>query len=218
MSRLLPILVVAPLLLGYGLIEGRWTNRWNPPAALQAAADRLQGFPMALGEWSGQAVELSERELAVGQIKGYAYRRYVHPPTGKVIAVLLVCGRPGPISAHTPDVCFAGSGYGMIAEPVRLATSAGPADPAGELWTANFCKEDGPLPDPLFVAWGWNVTGGWEAPANPRLRFARYPMLFKLYVVQHLASLSEPDAKETYQEFMSLLLPELQRRLFSPPL
>ena len=93
----------------------------------------------------------TRRTMARAGIKGCVYRRYRNPRTGESVSVLLVCGRGGPISVHTPDVCYAGAGYRPTARsepkevdlgdgpkrhvqgrPVRASPAACP-DPAGDL-------------------------------------------------------------------------------------
>jgi hypothetical protein len=208
-SRLMPVWVAAPLLLGYGLVEGWWTNRWHGSDDFQTVAAQLDTLPMVLVNWTARPLELTERERAIGQIKAWSYRRYLDSTSGKAITVLVVCGRPGPVAAHAPDVCFSGAGYKPTGEPVRRTLDGG-----AETWTGAFRKDTGPVPDFLRVTWSWNATGAWEASSSPRLAFARYPILVKLYVLQHATVPDEASAKETCDAFLAVLLPELQQRLF----
>jgi hypothetical protein len=213
MLRALPLLLAAPLIIGYGVIEGRWTSRWTPSPEIREAADRLQRVPLALGEWKAKALEMDPREVEVGQISGYLYRVYVRPATKDVVTVLLVCGRPGPVSVHTPDVCYRGLGYAMAGDSSRVAVPAPGLKRPAEFRTAQFRREEGPNPDPLRVFWGWNAAGTWEAPDNPRFAFARFRALYKLYVIHHQADPNEPAEQDAGQDLMNLLLPELERAL-----
>ena len=43
--------------------------------------------------------------------------------TGKVVTLFLACGRAGPVCTHTPDVCYAGSGY-EVEKPKRFQFAA----------------------------------------------------------------------------------------------
>ncbi len=212
--RFVPVVAAVALLLTYGIAQGWWMRRWSDTSKLYRAVEQLNGLPANLGNWSGQPLTLTQREIEIGQISGYYYRRFVQPYTGKAMTVLLVCGQPGPIAAHSPEVCFEGAGYKEVAPPVRRQFEVGRSGHRGEFWSAAFRKDAAALPDPLHVTWSWTTTGYWQAASAPRFRFAAEPVLFKLYVVQHLGRLDEPGARETSDQFMRLLLPELQRTLF----
>jgi hypothetical protein len=109
MSRLLAACVVFSTVLVSAAVAGLWTGRWGSSRALQDAVARLDEVPLTLGEaWDGQPEELSDQEVAVAEIDGYVRWRYVNRRTGAVVSMLLVCGRSGPVAAHTPDVCYAG--------------------------------------------------------------------------------------------------------------
>jgi hypothetical protein len=217
MVRLLPVLTAIPVAIAFGIVEGIWTNRWTHDEATEAAVARLADVPLKVGPWEGQASELDEKQIQVAQIKGYLMRRYTHRVSRSTVSVLIVCGRPGPISVHTPDVCYGGAGYDPVAEPAHrsVATDA-PAKPA-EFWTANFYKRAAALPEPLRIYWSWSATGDWAAPDSPRLKFARAPALYKMYVIRQLTRPDEPLDNDPAADFLRLFLPELQKCLFENP-
>jgi hypothetical protein len=198
-----------PLVLGYGYLEGRWTHRWQPSRQLERAAGRLDKLPLHVGNWEGEEHQLDPRQVAKGEISGYKMRHYTQRTTGKAVSMLLVCGRPGPMSLHTPEVCYPGAGFRQQDEP-RREKIAGTA----EFWVARFHKPDAPDPEALRIYWGWTTGGTWKAPDHPRLAFASAPGLYKLYVIEPLHPLQE---KQEYlaPEFLKDLLPELERHLFS---
>jgi len=212
--RMLPILAALPLVVAYGLGEGLWTGRWHRDAALDRAVARLENVPMQIGDWQGKADELDAKQAEAGNIDGYLLRRYTHARTGETITVLLVCGRPGPIAVHPPDVCYGGAGYTVMAPPAR-ATVTGEA-PAGsaEFWGAVFEKKDAALPDRLAIRWAWGAGGQWTASDHPRVSFARAAALYKLYVICTAPGGDKPDAEVPSREFLPPLLAELQKALF----
>jgi len=113
---------------------------------------------------------------------------------------------------HTPDVCYQGAGFTLAASPAR--SSAAPGEAGAEFWAARFLWA-GPAPGShRRIFWAWNAGGGWQAPDNPRLAFARYPALYKLYVIREMSKRDEPPENDPCREFMRLLLPELQEALF----
>jgi hypothetical protein len=67
----------------------------------------------------------------------------------------------------------------------------------------------------LRIYWSWRGSKEWSAPEEPRWSFALEPVLSKLYIVRETAG-EVIDAKDDpCNEFMSLLLPEIDRVLIS---
>ena len=112
--RSIPYVLVLLILVTSGAITGIWTRRWETPPELAARNLASIGLvPETIGDWTGLSQQLDPRVMEIAEIDGYLMRRYVND-RGDAVSVLLVCGRPGPISVHTPDICYAGIGY----EPV----------------------------------------------------------------------------------------------------
>jgi hypothetical protein len=109
MLRLLPPLAATVLIVTAGVVHGFWADRWVPAAEPQKAADRLATVPLTVGEWDGSDPEKPGE--SVPGVVGSLQRRYVNRVTGAAVVVALVCGRPGPVSIHTPDSCYTASGY-----------------------------------------------------------------------------------------------------------
>lgn len=212
MLRLPALLTGIVVVVATGLVHGLWTDRWGWSAEPEASAAKLVGVRTSLGDWDMvQESSLETREQANAGIVGYLVRRYVHRQTRAEVQVFLVCGRPGQISVHTPDVCFAGAGYVFSGSPERKA-DVGQA--GSEFWVAQCAKQTDTVPEPVRVFWSWNAAGRWQAPDNPRLTFARHRALFKLYVLERLPSTQETSEKDPALDFLSQLLPELNARLF----
>ncbi len=177
-----------------GLIDGRIQNRWGIPAKMAAAAKKLQEFPADFGPsgcWhtqsSGALGETAEKML---QCEGYFLRKCVHAQTGEVVDVALLVGPTGPISVHTPDICYSSREYSIIAEPERFAVS----DPQGvehQFWGMTLERREA-AGDRLRVYYGWTTGGAWGAPSQPRFSYAGRPYLYKLQVA---APLSPNDAR-----------------------
>src|SRR5262245_10801512 len=176
MTRVLCYATAAALLTGSAVWYGLLTDRWGPSPDRQAAAAKLAGLPAVVGGWEGRPVELNARMLAAADVTGHVARRYVHRGTGQEIMLLILCGRPGPVAVHTPDVCYQGAGYSP--GPPEKRAAAG-----GTFWTAQFARTTAP-PDALRIYWAWSDGGAWTAADNPRVAFARSPALYKLYAVR----------------------------------
>jgi hypothetical protein len=210
MYRLLSPLAATVLIFGTGIVHGFWIDRWAPAIEPQIAADRLTSLPMTIGEWDGRDPE--QPSEAVPGVVGCLQRSYTNRVSGATVILALVCGRPGPVSIHTPDSCYTASGY-----KVGLQSTVA-VGPKVDFWTADAVRTKATEETRLRIFWAWNTGAGWTAPDDARTAFARYPVLHKLYVLRELNSLAEPIKDDPALVFMRALLPELDVRLFAPGL
>lgn len=216
MARTLTLLVATvALIISSGVVHGLWTDRWRTSPRLEEQATRLSLIPLDVGDWKGESIDLDRARLARMGVVGQMARRFTHRSSGTTVLVIVVCGRPGHISVHTPDVCFGSVGYEPITPPARLAVDAGPANRPAEFWTTQFSKQPRAARQ-LRVFWSWSATGDWLAPDNPRLTFSRHPFLYKLYVIQEVSTLDRQSRGDPCLELIRSLLSELGTGLFSP--
>jgi hypothetical protein len=209
--RTLPTAIVFALVITSGVAPGLWTGRWITSASLGEAAARLSALPLTAGEWDGQALEINPREMRQAQANGFLNRRYVNRRSGSAVSLLLLCGRPGPISVHTPDICFPGAGYVEAAAPEQYTAPDG----GGQFWVRRFEKQAA-VPVPVRVFYGWTTSGAWEAPDQPRLAFTGRPVLYKLYLVRELARKDEALERDPALDLLQALIPQL-RSVLGPP-
>lgn len=209
MSRIaLPMTGFLILVCSAGAVHGIWTDRWKPSPALQDAMAKIETVPVSFGDWTGTNNEIEPESMARAGIRGYVFRTYRHSRTGLELSVLLVCGQGGPISVHTPDVCYAGNGYQIAVGQRRLTVGEG-----SEFWSGQFSKPDAIVPERLQFYWAWSSNAArWQAPENPRWNLARYPAVFKLYIVRNLTQKGKVD-DEPVRDFLIAFLPELEKTL-----
>ncbi len=210
MLRYLPPLVAAVLIVGTGIVHGFWTDRWAPAVEPQKAADRLATVPMTIGDWDGKDPEKAGE--SVPGVVGSLQRIYTNRITGVTVVLALVCGRPGPVSIHTPDSCYAASGYTVGTQSTVEVL------PGVDFWTADPVRVKATEETRLRIFWAWNANQGWVASTDARTAFARRPVLHKLYVLRELNSLSEPVKDDPGLTFLRVLLPALDESLFTPGL
>jgi hypothetical protein len=217
MSRILPAVTGLVLVVACGVVHGIWTDRWDLSNEPKASAAKLDDVSRVLGDWES----LREREqlipqdaLAIGEIAGYLNRGYLNTRLAKGLGVLCVCGRPGPIGQHPPTVCFQGEGF-ELKKQERLSIPYNGAGKPAEFWVGEFVRNGSGGPEWERVYWSWSSTGDWLASNNPRLTFARYRALYKLYVIHKMSRPDEPAEEDPSTEFLKLLLPELHKSLFS---
>jgi hypothetical protein len=207
------LLAAITILLATGFLHGLWTDRWAFSDEPQGSAGKLARLPTMIEDWTAEEpLEIGSRELEKSAIDPcYFGYRFVNSRSKQRVQVFLVCGRPGPISVHTPDICFEGAGYRMKAPPENfLLTSL----PPNEFWQSKFVKDGREAQENVRVFWAWNAGGHWQAPNNPRVTFARSKALFKLYVIHELARPGLPVDEDPSVDFMKKFLPEVQKSLF----
>ena len=209
MKRIALISIALGVMIVDGVAYGLWTDRWGSAQAVEEAVARLERVPMALGDWQGDSRELGARQAEQAGYAGYWLRRYERRKDGMVINVMLACGRPGPLSVHTPSVCYAGAGYTEEEAPVKHVVG----DPPAELWRSKFSKAGATIPVYQRVYWSWHASGAWKAAQNPRLQFAGQPVLYKMYVTHAMTGGDEKLEDAACAEFMNLLIPELEKNL-----
>jgi hypothetical protein len=202
------------IVVGSGIAHGLCTDRWSPPVELQEAVKRLASLPSSIADWDGTDLDNDLSAKFRADIPGFLHRRYVQRGSQREITVAIVCGRPGPISVHTPDVCYQGAGYRLTADPTKHVVSAPASRESAPLWKATFLKETFPTREELRVYWSWHAGDSWQAVKEPRLAFARFPVLHKLYVIYRVPLGANAAANDPCPEFLQQLLPEINAHLF----
>ncbi len=213
--RFLPVLALLALVIASGLAHGLWTNRWAVSRSLEDALDRLDRVPRVVGDWEGTDFELNPRQLEVGQIDGCLARRYRNRQDGREITVLLVCGLPGPIAVHTPDICYSGAGYALAAPPRAEPIATDSPSGLAVFQTAEFRKTEAILPESLRIFWSWSSGAAWEAPEHPRPHFMTSGVLYKLYVIGGHQEQDKTEAVEICTAFIRDFIPELSKAIGS---
>ena len=214
-ARPLVNLVAVGILLAAGVVHGRWTGRWVASRDLEAAVARLEAVPDRIGEWTGRPFDLDSRQIERAGIAGYVARRF-EAKGRDPLTVLLVCGPPGPISVHTPEVCYRGAGYEPEAFPVASDVAYGASGKKARLLEVVYRKPSAAGPSALRVAWTFRGNSPWDSPTNPRLSYATQKSLYKLYLIQDLAPGDESRGQAAVEDFARVLLPALDVA-FIPP-
>src|SRR2546422_188923 len=156
MRRHLPFLTAFALVITSGVVHGLWTDRWRPSTALEDALARVDQVPLKLGGWHGQAQETDAQAFERAGAQRYWSRQYTW--SDKKVSVILMCGRAGRMAVHTPEVCYRGAGYEVLAAPLHYPVTFGTNQ--AQFWTARFGKG---LATDLQLYWAWNDGHGWAA-------------------------------------------------------
>jgi hypothetical protein len=221
-KQYIPLAIAMAIILMAGAGHGNWTNRWGLSRELEESRVLLPKLPMVIGDWVGEDTQLDETKrkqlIEVGEIVGYVMRTYKNRRTGDVLSLMIVSGRPGPISTHTPAVCYGNAGYKPPESPTKVQIET--AEPKPEFWKGDFRKENAILPSALRIYWSWSPKGTWKVvkDSDARLAFAPYRRLYKVYVVRDVpyssTGTNSDNATDPGAEFLKVLMPVLQKTLF----
>ena len=212
MPRTLPYALGLAAVIASGIVYGSWTGRWRKSPELEARAAKLRDLPDRVGRWQSTPADLEPDALALAGAEGWWSRRFTDERTGARVQAILLCGRPGPISVHAPQACYAGAGYALEAPPIKYAPPAAPDAAPAEFWTGKF-KQPGAGGEELRIFWSWTGDGAWRASDYPRWDFARLPALYKLYVIHETAGPAGRLDDDPAAAFLREALPELTRAL-----
>lgn len=192
------------------LVHGRWTGRWD--AAVTGPLRELQSMQSNVGDWTGKPIQLEEdTRLMAGASDewGMNFAR----TGGDNVSALLLAGRPGPLAAHTPDVCYPSSGYEMVASPELIRWTIDGREV--QMRRAAFRKPGSPANAAVIVHWAWNDGTGWLAPDYPRVHFAGSRILYKLYLTHQGSATVEGNPPNPSEQLARDLLPHIERKLFA---
>jgi hypothetical protein len=210
---MLRIIAASALIVGAGLAHGTWTHRWSVSPALAALAARYESIPTTIGEWTSAPYELGARERAIAGAEACLGRVYTNSRRGVSVSVLLVGGHPAKIASHTPDICYRGAGYELSAPRAFDRPAGARGGPAAGFRTA-VATRGGAHPSALRIYWTWRGSSGWAAPEEARWQYATEPNLTKLYVVRETGGAAIDPDRDPCNEFLDVLLPELDRAVF----
>jgi hypothetical protein len=162
---------------------------------------------MAIGDWTGKDIATEDIDaMRRGGGVGCVRRIYQMKGSSETLSVLLMCGNPGPLSVHTPEVCYAGASFSPDPDQRKWM----PADDSEFTWQTFTARTDG-NPN-LEIAWAWSIDGRWQCPSVPRLTFGHEPYLYKLYVVR--TCLRESSPSPMMSQLLAELIPSLQKTVF----
>jgi hypothetical protein len=212
--NLVRLTAAAGLIIGAGIVQGSWTNRWGTPPALAALAARFDTVPMTIGDWTAVPFEIGARERKLAGAEACLSRVYTNDRRGVSVSVLLLAGLPGDIATHTPDICYRGAGY-ELSTPAAF-THRSPGEERGAEFRTARAVRGGANPSVLRIFWTWRSAKGWGAPGDARWKFASEPMLSKLYVVRETGGVDVETDRDPCNDFLNVLLPELDRAVYSP--
>ena len=234
-KSLFPILILCiGGVLGAMYYEGVATERWGEMQSetlesFKAAVEQV--MPMTVGVWEANESEdvlgiANEDIRRVAGAYGALARRYHGSYENPDIHLNITCGFSRNVGAHTPDVCFVGSGNEQVSSVEKFSIAylvelPDPEDPAktmteDRIATFNTAVFRGWDPSgnsyDQRVFWGWKDAGeGWQAPRFPRMKWQPNEPICKMYVsILESKGVDTLKAVETFlQDFLPTVDPLL---------
>ena len=199
---------IAGLIVAGAIVNGAATQRWSAFEADPARVATIHSFELRYQDWQSEVVPT---DMPTNERSTATSRRYQSKNTNRTVVVTLISGIPGSVSAHTPDVCYPGSGYKTLRAPKKETVEL-PGGQVAEMYVADFEKKTATRHDRARVRWTWAADGGWVAPDHPRWQFAaqltKVPVLYKVYIVTSLPDEGDerPEDDSTTRAFVSATL------------
>ncbi len=196
-----------------GLLHGRLTNSWKQSPTSRVARERLAAaLPQDFGNWRfDHEAEFPPAVLEILEQPAYFSRVYQHVQTGDTVTVVVIVGQPGPVSVHTPEICYSSRDYTVAGDRQKQEIVAADGR-RHELWKLSLDANQADAL-PLEVMYGWTTGTAWEATDRPRYAFGGLSHLYKL----QLAAVAPPRRREgdfnPVQDFLTGFLSQLQPQL-----
>jgi hypothetical protein len=154
---------------------------------------------------------LSSSASATLESVGYVGRQYENQDTGELVTMFVLLGPAGPVSVHTPDICYSSQDYSIQQSPTHIKPAVNEND-QDEFWytTLQALRLDSSY---LRVYYAWSTGGTWSAPNDARFTFAGQPYLYKVQVAGVLPSPNDDKASDPGLSFLKALLPVLKPHL-----
>ena len=207
MRRYWPMIVIVAAFGALGLANVLRSPAVAGLAATDAQAN-LDAVPLTIGSWVGTVQTIPEKQLKVAEAQASLSRLYRRTDTGATVQVMVLYGGPGPLGAHTPEVCYQGAGFKQLGQAKRKPIPQRSA----EFWHGEF--ERGDLgTSVLNVYWGWGTDGTWKASEYARFDFANHAAIYKLYASWAVPTARDAAAKPAnpLDEFLPPFLDDLER-------
>lgn len=205
-------LAMMALALGYRLAQDRRLGLAARPA--EVAPFPLKSLPYALGDWKapvGVEEKLDDQIARLAGTTDYIVRTYSDELTGVSLTVLVIFGPSEAVYGHTPQVCYPSTGY-VEAEAAALRA----VPPGAAFRSAVFSRDSGGAVERQEVHHAFRHEGGWSPEANRR-RFNKVPDMFKVQVARRVAPGERRDRDNPSEQFLALLVAEIDRRLAAAP-
>jgi len=181
----------------------------------------LKDLPTTLGNaWQLQEGGEGELEDEVKRVAGCSdslIRTYRNDTTGVSLTVLILYGPAKTVAGHAPEICYPAAGYRSFANASFHAISGGSKGPAG-FRSELFAKNRETHEELEEVYYSFFQGNRWSPDSQRNWKdFRHHPSMFKIQVQRRVVNGEWRNLNNPTEQFLSLLLPELENRIFNSP-
>ena len=202
------------LLAGSGFYRGAQASRFRDETGYQAESPfPLVEIPKVIDNW--QVVEGSETKLdnQTTRITGstdHVIRNYCDELTGVTLSVLILYGPAGPVTPHTPQVCYPASGFAPVGDVIDRTIRYG-KDETADLRSSVFAKPVGRSVLFQTVYHTYELNGVWSPTIDNRKLPRRNPGVFKIQIQRVSREREARGENEPIESFVEKLLPVIEK-------
>jgi hypothetical protein len=212
MFRTKPTVAALVLIVAAGVVQTLLATATTDNEAIRSLAKRIDDIPLVIGDWQAeQGEEPDELTMRVADAAGMIQRLYLNTRDNTQVQIMLLVGRPGPLSVHLPEVCYRGAGYREQRAIAERAIEVGSDTPRFRV--VDMENNSGSIPRYMRVYHTWTDGTGWTVPKVPRLAFARSPYLCKLYVTTVPLTAPIQGDVDPASRFIETCLPAIEKVL-----
>ena len=202
-SRLqsLSLALLIAITVAAAVVQGRATNRWGARDTIANAATIFTRLPKTFGDWNLlEMQELAPQVRGILQTEHYSQGVFEHRSTGQRAILTLLLGPPGPMSVHTPEICYSAADFSQISD--RHQVSIVPGDTNDTAWMTQFHSTHDVQGSVTRVYYSWHDGQRWQAVDEPRVTYGGRPYLFKVQAATELPAGAENDAEDAARSLL----------------
>ncbi len=194
-----------------------WEDRHFQSIQIQSSIPlfALKSFDETIGRWHAKENTESALDPQIARIAGSTdslIRTYVDKQTGVSVVVLILYGRAGPVTAHTPEVCYTSQGYDQL-ETFDF-DMPGQTPGSARFRSLLFTKKGGREGTQQEVFYAFRNEGRWAPVVQGTWKtLEANPPVFKIMVQRRLAEQERRNVNNPTVLFLSEMLPVLERRI-----
>jgi hypothetical protein len=216
---IVPLILAVVLIAATTVVEGVFLrDRWGKPGVEAAElGKRFANVPKKIGNWTGIDIPVEEDVQERSGAVNFVSRHYTNSENNHSVDLWLIIGHSRDIIRHTPDICYATSGFNQQGSTLRHTTYYDD-DKEARFFTSKFLKEDELVRRLDRVFWAWNHPDimKWDAPEQARYHYGMSTRtLYKIYFTSTVRSDEDTVDKSPAAEFAALILPAIDAALFS---